>query len=45
MIMLVSNRLSTPSTLDISNGLALYTFPDIAKIGTMVLIDKMTENK
>lgn len=44
-MLMLSNLLSMLSALVIKNGLALFIFPDIVKIDSIALIDKVTDDK
>ena len=45
LVKVSSNFLSTPLAIAINNSLALSKFPDIAKVATVVPIDKKTDGK
>ena len=45
LIILVSDFLSKPISKALNNGITLCTFPQNAKVATVVLIDKKTDDK
>ena len=45
LVMLQPNFLSKPLAISISNNLASFKFPDVAKIAAVVPIDKKTDDK